>query len=592
MRKRSKLLWRLYPTYLFITVVSVAAMAWFAYRALTQLSEERTLADLGIQARLLEKLVAGRFSSEHATELDGLLKEFGPLTQTRATFVLPTGAVIADSIEDPRRMDNHAVRPEIRTALKGRTGTATRYSFSLNQTMAFVAVPLNKDTHVIGVIRVAMPVTAMAEIIRPIIRELVGAGILILLLGAAVSLYVSYRISRTVGSIRTGAARFAEGDLDYRLRLPKSEEFAALAESMNEMASQLHARLSTITQQRNELEAVLSGMVEAVLVLDKNEHILRINRAAEKLLRIDETKVRNRAIQEAVRNTDLHRFVTRTLAGEGPVEGDIVIIGDPDKFLQAHGAVLRNERGESTAALVVLNDVSRLKALENIRRDFVANVSHELKTPITSIKGFLETLREGAVKDPENAERFLGIIIKHTDRLSAIIEDLLSLSRIERDEEKGGIALEQGSIAAVFDAVGRICEERAQLKEISLRFDLDGDVTWRMNPALLEQALANLVDNAIKYSDPGSGVRIAAEREPDGIVISVEDHGCGIPRDQLGRIFERFYRVDKARSRKEGGTGLGLSITKHIVNAHGGTINVVSSPGKGSIFSIHLPLAE
>jgi two-component system, OmpR family, phosphate regulon sensor histidine kinase PhoR len=589
MAKRSKLLWRLYPTYLFITVVSVAAMAWFAYRALTQLTEERTFADLQTQAILFEKLVEGKFSSENAAELDALLKGIRLHDMARATLVLPTGAVLADSVGEPRKMDDHDSRPETRTALKGRTGVATRYSFTANQTMAYVARPLMKDGHVIGVIRVAMPVTAVRNVISPIFRELAGAGVLILLLGAGVSLYVSYRISRTVGRFRSGAARFAQGDLGYRLEIGNSEEFAALAESMNEMAGQLHARLSTITQQRNELEAVLSGMVEAVLVLDKHERILRVNGAAERLLRIDGVKVRDRSIQEAVRNTDLHRFVTTTLASEAPVEGDIVIIGDPDKFLQAHGAVLRDEQDNTTAALVVLNDVSRLKALENIRRDFVANVSHELKTPITSIKGFLETLREGAVKDPENADRFLDIIIKHTDRLSAIIEDLLSLSRIERDEERGGIHLEEGSMEEVFEAVSRACGERAELKGISLRFELEEDIVWRMNPALLEQAVANLVDNAVKYSESGSSVRIAATRDTEGILISVEDHGCGISRDQIGRIFERFYRVDKARSRKEGGTGLGLSITKHIVNAHGGNISVVSSPGKGSTFSIHLP---
>jgi len=592
MGKRPKLLWRLGPTYLFITVVSVAAMAWFAYGVLTELIEERTFSDLQAQARLFEKMVEARFSSENSAELDALLKQIRVETGTRATFVLPTGEVLEDSVEDPRRMDSHEARPEIRAALKGRTGVATRFSFTENQNGAYVATPVTKDGRVIGVIRVAMPVQAMTNVIKPIFRELAAVAVLILLLGAGVSLYVSYRISRTVGRIRSAAARFARGDLSYRLDLPRSEEFAALAESMNEMASQLHDRLSTITQQRNELEAVLSGMVESVLVLDNNERIMRVNRAAEKLLRIDDSKVRNRSLQEAVRNTDLQRFVTKTLGAESPVEGDIVIIGNPDKFLQAHGAVLRDERGNSTAALVVLNDVSRLKALENIRRDFVANVSHELKTPITSIKGFLETLQEGAIKDPENADRFLDIIIKHTNRLSAIIEDLLSLSRIERDEERGGIVLEDGSVAHVFDAVARTCGERAELKNISLRFELDDDIEWRMNPALLEQAVGNLVDNAVKYSEPGSSVRIAAQRDPAGLVISVEDHGCGIPRDQLERIFERFYRVDKARSRKEGGTGLGLSITKHIVKAHGGTITVVSSPAKGSTFSIHLPGAE
>jgi two-component system phosphate regulon sensor histidine kinase PhoR len=233
-----------------------------------------------------------------------------------------------------------------------------------------------------------------------------------------------------------------------------------------------------------------------------------------------------------------------------------------------------------------------LKALENIRRDFVANVSHELKTPITSIKGFLETLREGALKDPEHAERFLDIIIKHTDRLTAIVDDLLSLSRIERDAEKGEIALQDRRIAEVLDAVGKACRKRAQLKNIKLECEADDTIVAQINATLLEQAIVNLVDNAVKYSEPDQTVIVRAEKIGEEVVIKVVDEGCGIPRDHLERIFERFYRVDKARSRKVGGTGLGLAIVKHIVSAHGGRITVESSLGKGSTFSIYLPVAE
>ena len=239
---------------------------------------------------------------------------------------------------------------------------------------------------------------------------------------------------------------------------------------------------------------------------------------------------------------------------------------------------------------MVLNDVTRLKTLENIRRDFVANVSHELKTPITSIKGFLETLRDGAVIDPENTTKFLEIIIKHADRLSEIIEDLLSLSRIERDRERGEIVLEEGPIIPVLESVVRACAKRCAIKNIAIQLDFPGDIIARINTTLLEQAVVNLVDNAVKYSEPGSSVLIQAFKNDDRITIRVKDSGCGIPKEHLTRIFERFYRVDKARSRKVGGTGLGLSIVRHIVNAHGGEISVESSPGRGSAFSICLPV--
>ena len=298
------------------------------------------------------------------------------------------------------------------------------------------------DGRLAGIVRTGIPVSAMRSTLFTIYEEIFAGGIVIVLLAAIIGFYASRKISLPITELKRGAIRFADGDLHYRLDVPNSEELAALAEAMNAMASQLHARITTITQQRNELEAVLSGMVEAVLVIDAHENIRSVNEAAEKLFQIDSSKVKGRKVQEAIRNTDLRLFVTETLLREEPLEGDIVILGDPEKFLQAHSAILRDADGNTVSALVVLNDVTRLKALENIRRDFVANVSHELKTPITSIKGFLETLREGALKDPEHAERFLDIIIKHTDRLTAIVDDLLSLSRIERDAEKGEIALQ------------------------------------------------------------------------------------------------------------------------------------------------------
>lgn len=372
----------------------------------------------------------------------------------------------------------------------------------------------------------------------------------------------------------------------------RSRRYSDLAQDLNSMATQFKSKLSNVTQQRNELEAVLSSMMEAVIVLDNGERILSLNQAAENLFGINNERVKGRTVQEAIRNTDLHKFVSKTLSSDKPLEGDIVFRGDPERFLQAHGATLQDAHGTNIGALVVLNDVTRLKTLENIRKDFVANVSHELKTPITSIKGFLETLKEGAMDDPENAIRFLNIIMKHTDRLDSIIEDLLSLSRIERDAEKGEIALQTRSIGDVVDSVVKACTRKAGLRGNELRPWVEPGLTAKINAVLLEQAIVNLVDNAVKYSAPGTPVDIEATASGGQIAIKVKDQGCGISREHLSRIFERFYRVDKARSRNVGGTGLGLSIVKHIVNAHGGKISVESSPNKGSVFTIFLPVDD
>ncbi|MGO9567433.1 MAG: two-component system histidine kinase PnpS [Desulfomonilaceae bacterium] len=592
MRKRRKLLWQLYPSYLIIIVVSLTAMALYTSRTIRVAGHERVVESLKVQADLVEQLVSNRLSPKHSAEIDALLKNLGRKVSTRITVAMASGLPLGDSQEDSARMDNYAVRPEVKEALTGKIGISTRYSFTLNANMVYVAIPVMIDSRVAGIVRTGMPVSAMRSTLLTTYEEIFAGGIVILLLAAIIGFYASRKISRPITELKTGAIRFADGDLHYRLDVPNSEEFAALADAMNAMASQLHARITTITHQRNELEAVLSGMVEAVLVIDAHENVRSVNQAAEKLFQINSSKVKGRKVQEAIRNTDLRRFVTETLSREEPLEGDIVILGDPEKFLQAHSAILRDSDGNTVSALVVLNDVTRLKALENIRRDFVANVSHELKTPITSIKGFLETLREGALKDPEHAERFLDIIIKHTDRLTAIVDDLLSLSRIERDAEKGEIAVQDQPLAEVIDAVGKVCRKRAQVKNIKLEFEVDDTIVAKINSTLLEQAIVNLVDNAVKYSEPGQIVTVQAEKTGEEVVIRVVDEGCGIPRDHLERIFERFYRVDKARTRKVGGTGLGLAIVKHIASAHGGRITVQSSLGRGSTFSIYLPAGE
>lgn len=588
MRKRRKLLWQLYPSYLVITLLSVVAIAWIASAAVKALYFRSTTNELKGKARLVDELVKGKFDQQHASALDAICKELGSAISTRITLILPSGKVLADSHENPELMDDHSIRPEVKEALAGTIAVVQRYSFSLNREMIYVAGPVLEKAGLVGVVRVSVPMTEIAGVLNRTYLQMAAGSLVIVVLASLASLYVSRRIEKPMTELKSGALRFAQGDLEYRLNVPRTEEIAALAEAMNAMAEQLHSRISTVTSQRNELEAVLSSMVEAVIVIDAAEHVIRVNKAAERLFDRPARRMEGKGVQEAIRNTDLYRFVEKTLGAEQPVEGDMVFLGAPDRFIQAHGTPLKDAQGKRIGALVVLNDVTRLKTLENIRRDFVTNVSHELRTPITSIKGFLETLKEGAIDDPENRERFLDIILKHTNRLNMIIEDLLSLSKLEQEAEKKEIQLQQSKIANVLEAVAKTCKNIADGRNIALRVDCDAGLSSKINPTLLEQAVLNLVDNAIKYSEPGSVVNLVGRHANGGIVISVADQGCGISREHLDRIFERFYRVDKARSRQAGGTGLGLAIVKHIVNAHGGRIEVWSSPGEGSTFSIHL----
>lgn len=589
MRPR-RLLWQLFPACLAILLVVLLGLTWHFSRSLRTFYIEEAATNLTARARLVENQVVGRLNPLDRPYLDQLCKTLGRQTATRITLILPAGEVLGDSLEEPARMENHADRPEIRAALAGGEGRTTRYSFTVQKEMMYVAVPVYVDGKVTGVVRTAMAVTAIDDALRVLYREMALGGLAAVLAAALMSLLIARRISRPLEEMRHGAERFARGELDRRLTVSGSEEICGLAETMNQMAAHLDDRIRTVSRQRNEQEAVLASMVEGVLAVDLEERILRLNNAAARLLGVRPEQAEGRRIQEVVRKADLQRFVARALANREPVEGDIVLRdAEGERFLQAHGTVLRGAQGQEIGALIVLNDVTRLRRLETLRRDFVANVSHELKTPITAIKGFVETLLDGAVANPDDAQRFLQIITRQADRLNAIIDDLLDLSRIEQEAEKGGIPLARGALRPVLEAAVQACSVGAREKSLEVVLHCSGELQAQINPPLLEQAVVNLLTNAIKYSGDAGRVVVDAVQFGDKVMIKVQDWGSGISPEHLPRLFERFYRVDKARSRKQGGTGLGLAIVKHIVQSHGGEVVVHSTPGQGSTFTLILP---
>ena len=424
-------------------------------------------------------------------------------------------------------------------------------------------------------------------------RPFAAAAVLVLIGGVLLvwlaSKYVVRNLQAPQYTIIDGIERFGRGDLGHRIPMSEIEEFSQFVEVANQTAIRLQSRIRNEEQQRRELESVFASMVEPVMVLDADERIVRINTAAEKVLGVRAKDAAGKNVLEVVRNNDLQRFVTWTLSSDQPVENEIVIHRDTQMILQAHGTVLQDENGDKIGGLVVLNDVTMLRQLENVRKDFVANVSHELRTPITSIKGFVETLQDGALENRDDSERFLAIVARQADRLNAILEDLLSLSRIEQESDLSEIELTRSDLSRIVRSAVQSCQTKADERDVPVEIDCPDDMTARVNPPLLEQAIVNLVDNAVKYSDAGNAVLVRVERSDTESVISVEDQGVGIPREHLPRLFERFYRVDKARSRTLGGTGLGLAIVKHIAQVHGGQATVESTPGQGSIFSIHIP---
>jgi two-component system phosphate regulon sensor histidine kinase PhoR len=437
---------------------------------------------------------------------------------------------------------------------------------------------------------VAPPAVALAPQAYLSVQSIIFGGGVLICLAAALGLFTSRRISQPLQDMRRGAERFAAGDFYHRLTIPDTAELASLAITLNRMAAQLAEQIAVITQQRNEQEAILESMHEGVMALDTRERVSTVNRAAEALLGVVATQAKGHTIQEVVRNVALQRLLAAALHSTESATADIVLRGSEERFLQATATALRDAQGRDIGVLVVLNDVTQLRRLENIRRDFVSNVSHELKTPITSIKGFVETLRDGALDDREHAERFLEIIARHAERLHAIIEDLLALSRLEQDSDSYDIPRLEASLTDVVQAAVLDCAARAEAQHVTVLPTCEAELRAAVNAPLLEQALVNLLDNAITYSNPESRVWVIARQTDDMLVIDVRDQGVGIPHDHLDRIFERFYRVDKARSRERGGTGLGLAIVKHIAQVHGGQVSVTSTVGQGSTFTLRLPL--
>ena len=586
---RRRLVWQIYGWFLVLLVGSLAAATWHVTRSVRENHRQWVESDLEVRVQMLAARMETALADNDVSAAAELCRATAQLADMRVTLIDATGRVLGESRADPSEMESHRDRPEIVDALEGRIGRHERRSPTLGTSMLYAAAPVRRDGRVIAAVRVARSLAEVDDELAELRAQIALGGVLVALIAAVVAYGISRRISRPLVLMRKAAECFARGDLGCKLPAPRSEELASLCVAMNDMAAQLDQRIRTITHQRNELEAVLASMVEAVVAVDADERLLRVNRAAGALFAVDPVRVEGRSLQESIRNPELQRFVARALAADAPVEGDIAIEGPELKFLQAHGSRLNDAQGRGLGAVVVLNDVTRLRRLETIRRDFVANVSHELRTPITSIKGFLETLRDG-VTEPETARRFIDLAAKHAERLNAIIEDLLSLSRIEQETGKEQVVLERSLVRPAIDAAVLVCADKAALRGIPVETACAPDVEADVNRPLIEQALVNLIDNAIKYSESGRVVRVSAERAPGEVVLTVRDEGCGIPEEHLARVFERFYRVDPARSRKAGGTGLGLAIVKHIAQAHGGRVTVDSSVGRGSTFRIHLPV--
>ncbi len=402
------------------------------------------------------------------------------------------------------------------------------------------------------------------------------------------SILVAGRIGQSLDRIEGVTQRFAEGDLTARVYPPRLSQLVDLSQSFNTMASLIQKRLERLRLLSAEQDAILRSMVEGVVTVDSDGRIKRVNQAARVLLDISLEECENRLVPEVIHHAGLQRVISRVMHSPEASSEVITVHGIDEKVLEVYASPLIQEGSAPTGTLFVFHDKTQIQRLEHVRTDFVANVSHELRTPITSIKGFVETLLDGAMHEPESLKKFLGIIGRHADRLNEIVSDLLTLAQLEARGERGQLEFESCAVEEIVLAAVEACAHRASERGTVVHIQEAGGYKVMAKPNLIEQALVNLIDNAIKYSDPSSTVEIKVEQMDGFIRIAVADTGPGIEKQHLTRLFERFYRIDQGRSRQIGGTGLGLSIVKHIAQVHGGRVEVASIPGSGTTFSLLL----
>lgn len=588
---KQRLFWGFYLTSMMTTLVAVVAVAWYFFRVIDKRTMDNARSELTVRAGLAARLIPVDAFDDTPGTAQAICQEAAPLSGVRLTVINTSGKVIADTEHDPAAMENHASRPEMAKALQGSIGDILRYSDTVKVRMMYVAVPVNKDGRVVGVIRAAAAVPEIDRSVAVLHDKVRTMAIVILLAAALVSYLAARRVSRPVESLRATAERFGNGDFSTRAPSSCWLELAELATALNTMADRLKDRIETVYRQKNELETVLSSMVEGVVAVNARGEMMSMNQAAASLFGMDEVKDRGRHVCEVVHDPDIQAMVSTVLEKGGVADIEVEYGGAPGCWMKVRGAPLADASGRCGAVLVA-EDYTQRRELDRMRRDFVANASHELQTPIAAIKGAIETLQGGALSDPDSARQFTDMAARQAERLEQLAGDLLKLSSVEHGMEARRIVMEVVPLADVLRAAVDSCRPAADARRISVHVRCSAEVRVAANVRLLEQAVINLLDNAIKYSEPDKAVWVEGGETVNGVEVSVRDQGFGIESPHLDRIFERFYRVDKARSREAGGTGLGLSIVRHIAMAHGGSVRVSSVVGEGSVFAIHLPVVD
>ena len=582
---RRSLLWRLGLPTVVVQVVASIVVAWITVSVVEEFNQSKIESLLSRYTMHLEVLLQSDPKAE-----DAILREWNSTSpDVRLTLIGGSGRVRWDSDSDSTKMENHGDRPEILGAITSGQAVQTRFSATIGERMTYVArrIEIGGEPFII---RASMRSDLAQAQVMPIIWSIVI--VLAALLGVTLCTvaFVSRDVDRHVRRLSVGAERIAAGDFEYRSEPDLPGALATLGMSLDRIANDQGERIRQLSVQQSEMQGILFAMSTGVIAMDLDGHVISVNPAASRILALDELDVRGRPLERLEIDARLIEFARSVSEAGGHGSSEITLDSLEGRQIVINSEPIHDDDDRQVGTVLVLDDVTRLRQLEAMRTDFASNVSHELRTPITAIQGYAELLLDE--QDDAKRRQYTDVVARHATRLSAIIEDLLSLSRLEDPE--GSHLPEREILAAheLLDGVVRACSDEAASRDIVLEVECDEPLTCHGSRQLLEQAVSNLVVNAIRYGPPQSTVRLSAWSQGSLLHIAVADEGPGIDESSRRRLFERFYRIDQGRSREVGGTGLGLAIVKHIALAHGGSVDVETAPGRGSVFTVTLPTSS
>ncbi|KYD09545.1 Phosphate regulon sensor protein PhoR (SphS) [Heyndrickxia sporothermodurans] len=540
-------------------------------------------------ANIVSEFINSKEIRKQSNELQEKVESFYAENQPRITIIDANGDVIADSEDNPAKMESHANRPEFKDIIKRhkKNAESIRFSETLGYNMMYVATPIQNDDQVVGVIRVAFTLQNIDHAIKKLWLSLGLAMGITLILASIIAISLAKGITRPIEDIIQVARRLSEKDYSSRVRAKTNGELEQLSIAINTLAKSLQHQMEEISENQQKLTGVLTNMVSGVMLINPEGRIVLVNPAMEKIIGSTADQLRGKLHIEAGKSFGLSQLIDQSLKKKIKIHDEVQMYYPDQRILDAHLAPYLGANGEIKGIITVLHDITDIRRLEKMRSEFVANVSHELKTPITSLKGFAETLLDGAMYDPEIAKSFLTIIHDESERLHRLITDILHLSKIEQHQLP--FHPEPLNVTGVIYETIDTIQEEINKKQLTIKLPNQKPVIIDAEKDRLQQIILNLVANAVTYTPDKGTIEIGIVEKDDQIELTVKDTGIGISKEELPRIFERFYRVDKARSRNSGGTGLGLAIVKHLVESHHGSIQVDSEEGKGTLFTITLP---